>query len=101
MKKHHEKLSPNTASRNLKVSLKEEIKDLGFSLNKESYYYVPSILPCYKKKYYEYMIETSKIIGCEKKVLDDINNWYELTNAFEQIGLFINYHIRSDGKNRC
>lgn len=102
LKKHRETLSPNTASRNLKASLEEEMKALGFYLDYESYYYVPSLIPEYKEKYYEYMVATSKIIGCKQNVINDIKTWYQVSDAFAQIGMFMNCYTKLiSEKNKC
>lgn len=94
LKKHREVLSPNTASRNLKSSLQKEMESFNFSLIKENDFYVPSLLPDYRKKYYDYMVSTSRIIGCEQDVLDDIATWYDSPDSFVQIGLFMNCYIK-------
>jgi ubiquinone/menaquinone biosynthesis C-methylase UbiE len=86
---HRNILSPNLASRDTKNFIEQEMAEFGFKLDKQIYYYVPSSLPSYKKSYYNYMIATSKIIGCSQHVLDEIDTWYWDSNSHAQIGLFM------------
>lgn len=87
--KHREILSPNTASRNVKTFLEQEMNVLGFHLQDQFYYYIPSILPGYKDKYYRYMKSTCLITGCGADVLEDIEQWYLDPFSFVQIGLIV------------
>jgi len=89
LKKHREALSPNTASRSIKHFIEQEMNEFSFYLDKSNYYYVPSLLPDYKEKYYKYMLSTSMILGCHQNVLDEINTWREDPYAYAQIGIFM------------
>jgi len=87
--RHRDILSPNTAARNVKEFIEQEVGKFGFQLVEDNCYYIPSVLPGYKKKYYEYMLSTSRIIGCSQAVLKEIDSWYHDPNAYAQIGLFM------------
>lgn len=86
---HRDTLSPNSASRDTKIFIEQEMAEVGYKLDKQIYYYIPSSLPNYKKNYYDYMIATSEIIGCSQNVLEEINTWYMDPNAHAQIGLYM------------
>lgn len=87
LEKHRGILSPNNASRDVKSYLEEELKYYGLILEEQFYYYIPSLLPEYKDKYYRYMKSTGLIFNCEKNVLDEIDTWYHDTSSLAQIGL--------------
>lgn len=93
---HRKILSPNSATRDTKNFIEQEMSEFGFKLDKQIYYYVPSSLPDYKQKYYEYMKATSEIIGCTQNVLDEIEEWFQDSNAFAQIGLYMYNFIKSE-----
>ncbi|WP_133131356.1 class I SAM-dependent methyltransferase [Legionella yabuuchiae] len=85
--KHRDVLSPSTARRNVNDYLEYELKEHGFALKERQYYYVPSLLPNYKEKYYRYMLATCQITNCSDEVIYEINKWYEDPDSFVQIGL--------------
>tara|TARA_R110000868_G_scaffold189380_2_gene432296 strand:+ start:149 stop:925 length:777 start_codon:yes stop_codon:yes gene_type:complete len=86
---HRKKLSPRTASRNLKNDIIYEVEKREFKLIDEQNYYVPSTLPKYKEYFKEYMLETAKIFGINSEINKDIQDWFENMNSYAQIGLFI------------
>lgn len=93
LKKHREVLSPKSASRDVVHYLKKEMRQFDLKLEKQTYYYVPSLLPGYKEKYYQYMIATSQILGCTDDVLNEIKQWYEDPTSFVQMGLiYFNFY---------
>lgn len=95
--KHRDVLSPKNARRDVNDCLERELKDYGFILKEQHYYYVPSLLPTYKEKYYRYMLATCQITNCSADVINEINNWYEEPDSFVQIGLvYFNFIKKRD-----
>lgn len=87
LEKHRKILSPGSANRNIHYFLDKEINQYGYKIKEQFYYYVPSTLPEYKSKYYEYMKSTSLITGYESNVFDEIEKWYSNPKSSAQIGL--------------
>jgi SAM-dependent methyltransferase len=66
-----------------------EMAEKGFVLVEQENYFMPSLLPGYKKKYRDYMIATSNMLGYAQNAIDEIEMWYEDPNSYAQIGLFM------------
>jgi len=82
-------LSPDQASRQISGLLLDEMRTLNFKLFEQEGYFIPSLLPGYKKKYYDYMKATNNMLGYSSKEIIEINAWYSNSSAYAQIGLFI------------
>lgn len=95
--KHRNVLSPSNARRNVNDYLEEELQEHGFVMKERHYYFVPSLLPNYKEKYYRYMLATCQITNCSDDVINEINNWYADPDSFVQIGLvYFNFIKKRD-----
>ena len=82
-------LSSGDAKRNVKDFIVSEMGELGFSMSDKEEYYIPSLLPSYKKMYRDYMIITSNMLDYSEEVVDELNKWYQNPKAFFQMGLFM------------
>ena len=82
-------LSPDQASRQISGLLLDEMRTLNFKLFEQEGYFIPSLLPGYKKKYYDYMKATNNMLGYSSKEIIEINAWYSNSSVYVQIGLFI------------